>query len=237
VTATTDFWHPTGQQAGAVPLYRLWNRPFPIQEATGYDINWISYDTSNGTIQETSVDSIYSLKLTNDTAVQQTSELDGSQTVTDTTGWSNTITVKAGIKVSGGVNIPIVAEGKIELSAEVDYSYTWSGSKSIAKMWSWKQPVIVPAHTTEQATVAVSRPTVSVPYIMHGEFSFPDGQKIGGMQAGTYMGINSHDLAIVVTNITNALANRAEQPERLTPDGNQPLVSVLLEPQATVSRE
>ena len=77
------------QSSGTVPLFRMFNGQAPIQEATDYEIFWISYDTSHGTIQENIVDSVYSEKIQNHTKVPESSELSGSQTVTETTGWSN----------------------------------------------------------------------------------------------------------------------------------------------------
>ena len=79
--------------------------------------------------------------------------------------------------------------GKIEVSAETSYTYTWNGSRSVGKVWAWKQPISVPPMTTIQATVTVAMSKVTVPYIMYGAFVFPDGGTAGAMQAGVYTGV------------------------------------------------
>ncbi|HYB23648.1 MAG TPA: ETX/MTX2 family pore-forming toxin, partial [Solirubrobacteraceae bacterium] len=88
-----------------------------------------------------------------------------------------------------------------ELSTELDYTYTWDGSETITKKWSWKQPIVVPAHTTVRADTMVSQSTLAVPYTMCGSFEFANGQKAGAMQEGMYEGVNSHDLAIRIRSL------------------------------------
>jgi Repeat of unknown function (DUF5648)/Clostridium epsilon toxin ETX/Bacillus mosquitocidal toxin MTX2 len=201
------------EEAGTVALFRMWNRPHPIQQATEFRISSISYDTAHGTIQSTHLDSLYSIVIKNASSVPQSSQVEGTQAVTDTTGWSSTVEAKVGVTVSGEIGIPFVESGKIEVSAQAGYSYVWNGSKTVSKSWSWKQPVVVPAQSTIQASVAVAQSSVTVPYTVQGVFVFSDGSTAAAMQSGFYSGINSHDLSVSIANVTTALLNVADDGE------------------------
>ena len=57
----------------------------------------------------------------------------------------------------------------------------------------------VPAKSKVVATVAVSRTTLVVPYVMTGEVVYTSGAQAPYSISGTYSGINSHDLQIDLT--------------------------------------
>jgi Repeat of unknown function (DUF5648)/Clostridium epsilon toxin ETX/Bacillus mosquitocidal toxin MTX2 len=194
------------EEAGALPFFQMWNRPHPVQQAKEFRIGSISYDTAHGTIQNTHVDSLYSILIENKSSVPQSSQVEGTQAVTDTTGWSSTVEVSVGVTATGDVGIPLVANGKIEVSVQAGYSYVWNGSKTVSKSWSWRQPVVVPAQSTIEAKVAVAQSTVIVPYTLQGVFVFSDGSTAKAMQSGVYNGINSHDLNVTIENVTSVLA-------------------------------
>jgi hypothetical protein len=193
------FVYADSQPGDCLPLWRLFNQPHPVQQAKAFNLTAISYDTAKATVQATTAVNLYEDDIANNTSVSQTSELDGSQTVTDTSGWSNTISSKIDLSVSAKVSIPAVVDFTVTVSAEESQSYTWNGSESYSTTWSWKQPVTVPADSVVHAKVSVSQSTVLVPYTMTGEFTFSDGSSLAGMVFGTYKGVCSHDLQVTLT--------------------------------------
>jgi hypothetical protein len=190
---------------GAVPMYRLWNRPFALQQAIAFQVTSISYDLANAVMLGMPDQTLYSTNLTNGSDVQQSQELDGQQTVQETTAWSCGVTFKIGTKASGDVGIPGVANGKVEVSTELGFSFSFNESETVARQWSWKQPVIVPAHTEVTASISVSESHVSVPYVATGQLVFMNKQTVPAMQEGIYAGVSSHDLTVVISNVTAAL--------------------------------
>ena len=99
--------------------------------------------------------------------------------------------------VSGGVSIPIIADGKVSVEGSVTFNQ--NGSTSVATTFGWLQPVLVPAHSRVTATVAVTRSTLVVPYTLSGSYVYRSGTRAPGTAGGTYSGVNSHDLEVTLT--------------------------------------
>jgi hypothetical protein len=184
------------QTAAAIPVC---NQPFPppacgppTPHIVQFDANSIVYDTANATITNSNLDQLDRVTNTNQTTVQQSTTISGQRGVTDTQGWSDTFGLK--VTVSGGVSIPLIADGKI--TVEGSASYTHNGSTAEARTFAWQQPVLVPAKSRVVATVAVTRTTIVVPYTMSGTYLYSDGRRQVGSLSGTYSGTNSHDLEV-----------------------------------------
>lgn len=82
----------------------------------------------------------------NVTSLQQTSELDITYDITNTHKVSITHALKIGVKVGGGVKIPLVADGKLEINT--DYTHTNNNETVETKKHSFtsKIPVKIPPH-------------------------------------------------------------------------------------------
>jgi Clostridium epsilon toxin ETX/Bacillus mosquitocidal toxin MTX2 len=90
--------------------------------------------------------SLYSQRVKNDGPVDQTSEISGSETVTEEFGYSNSLGVTVGVSTEFTCGFPYLAEEKIEISVETSYEHEWSGSNSRSKTWSFSTPMNVPPH-------------------------------------------------------------------------------------------
>lgn len=216
----------SGPGDNTVAFWRLWNEPAPVSKATDFEIDSITYNVDHAQILKSDVDTIYTLKTSNATTVSQTSELDGSQSVTDTSGWSDTIGLKIGAKATLQVGVPIVANGTVQVSAEVDTTFTWNGSESVAKTWSWRQPVTIPPNSTVLVTVTVVQSTLKVPYTLYGRFVFTGGAKVGGLILGTYTGLNSHDLSVNIITAANGRSTVSAEVPKLSISPSAPDVPV-----------
>jgi hypothetical protein len=198
--AIACYVYVSDQPGETVPLWRLFNQPHPVQQARKFSLSSIQYDTADATVQSTSQINLYEDNINNAIGVSETSELDGSEAVTDSSGWSNTISSKIDTSASAKVSIPVISlDLGVTVSTEQAQSYTWNGSESYQTSWSWKQPVTVPAHSTVRVQVLVSQSTVVVPYTMQGQFMFSDGSSCDAVVFGSYNGTSSHDLQVNIT--------------------------------------
>jgi len=161
-----------------------------------FEISSIDYDISKSTIKETTPADIYRQSVVNDTDTQQTSTIQGSESVSEMSGWSSKFGVRVGMKTNFKSGIPLLAEGKVEVSVDVSYEYTWNGSTTHTKSWSFSTPVTVKPKSKVVVVVTVSVSTISVPYTLTGSFVLKSGARISGKVTGTYTGKNSHNLEV-----------------------------------------
>lgn len=161
-----------------------------------FQISHIDYDVANAQILESGPAELTSETVTNQTTVSQTSTVAGSETVTETSGWSNSLAISVGVKSTFECSIPFVGGAKIEVSAQVTDTYTWNGSNSRSKTWSWSTPVTVPPGGVTTAIIAATVSTIAVPYTLSGTAVFKSGVKMPAQLKGVYTGTNSHNVTV-----------------------------------------
>jgi hypothetical protein len=166
-----------------------------IDRVVSFAGNAISYDVDHVQIIDTHLDSLDKVTTSNGTNIQQSTTISGSKTVTESQGWSDTEGVK--VTMSGGVSIPFVSDFKV--SVEGSLSFTQNGSTQTTRVFSWSQPVLVPAQSKVVANVAVTDSTLKVPYTISGNFVYQSGATAPGTTSGAYSGVNSHDLEVDLT--------------------------------------
>jgi hypothetical protein len=166
----------------------------PLVDIT--DITKIEYDLEAMSTLHFGPAELYRQVVTNNTDQPQTSSISGSESVTETSGWSDALGIKVGASTSFKTGIPFIAEGKVTLSTEVSNTFTWNGSTSRTKTWGFNTPVSVPAHKTIVCLVSVTLSTISVPYTLTGTGVLKSGAKLPITVQGTYIGTNSHDLTV-----------------------------------------
>ena len=166
----------------------------PIVDIT--EITKIEYDLEAISILHSSPMELYRQVVSNDTDQSQSSTISGSESVTETSGWSDSLAVNVGANTTFKTGIPFIAEGKVTVSVEVTNTYTWNGSTSKTKTWGFNTPASVPAHKTIVCLVSVTTSTISVPYTLTGTAVLKSGAKLPITVQGTYIGTNSHDLVV-----------------------------------------
>ncbi|AEB42716.1 ETX/MTX2 family pore-forming toxin [Micromonospora maris] len=164
-----------------------------IVEFMAYGIN---YDIARAQLVGTSLQQLDKVTNRNDTTLQQSTEISGSKTVTETEGWSDTAGVKVSVSTSIKAGFPIFADGKVTVSAEGSFSYTQNGSTSRSRTVSWRQPVLVPARSIVEATVTVTHANIRVPYSLSGEFIYRSGARAAGTVGGMFAGGNSENVQV-----------------------------------------
>jgi hypothetical protein len=159
-----------------------------------FEINHIEYDVANAQTLQSGPAELFRQTVTNHTTSPQTSTISGSQAVTETSGWSDSLGISVGVKTTFECGVPLVAEGKVEVSATASNTYTWNGSESRSKTWSWSTPVTVPPGGVSSVIVGAMMSTMAVPYTLSGTVVFTSGVQMPGHVKGLYTGTNSHDL-------------------------------------------
>jgi hypothetical protein len=160
------------------------------------EIASIVYDLAHATIIQSGPVELYRQTVRNQTAQPQSSTISGSESVTETSGWSDSLAVKVGVSTTFETEIPFVAAAKVTVSVDVTNTYTWNGSTAKAKVWGFNTPVSVPPRTTMVCLVAATMSTIAVPFTLTGIFILKSGTRVPGVAKGIYTGSNSHDLTV-----------------------------------------
>jgi hypothetical protein len=159
-------------------------------------INSIDYDVQNGKIIQSAPTDLAQQNLKNDTEIEQSAMVELNESVTEISGWSDTLGIKVGVSTTFQTGIPIIANGKITVSVEVSNSYTWNGSTSKTKAWKYSVPSKIPPKTEISCLFSVTVSTLSVPYTLKGTAILKSGAKVPIKVNGFYTGKNSHDLEV-----------------------------------------
>lgn len=132
--------------------------------------------------------------------VEQSSSQTKSYSVTEVRGWQHVFSQKITVKFSGELELPIVAKGRVELSSETGYQYSWNRSQSITRTYSCTVPCKASAGTICTAHVLCTISKISVPMKLQGTYIITYGGKdfrVGELSIpGTYVGSNSHTLTV-----------------------------------------
>lgn len=167
-----------------------------IDPVVDVEIATIDYDVAAARILNSSPAELYRQQVSNHTMQTQASSISGSQSVSETSGWSDSLGVKVGVKTTFKTGLPFVAEGKVEVSTELSNTFTWSGSTTNTKTWAFNTPLSVPPQATMVAIVAATISTITVPYTLNGTLTLKSGTRMLGQIKGIYTGTNSHDLTV-----------------------------------------
>lgn len=104
---------------------------------------------------------IGSFHFLNDSSATQEQTIQTSKKTSATFQWSVTEGIKVGAKVSGSVGLPLVAEGKVEASIELNFSSTQGQSETVEQQWSFSSKIPVPPMSVITADVTVMEDTYS----------------------------------------------------------------------------
>ncbi|MGV1009813.1 MAG: ETX/MTX2 family pore-forming toxin [Dermatophilaceae bacterium] len=167
-----------------------------------FKIRQIEYDVAAAQILKSGPAELYRQTVRNSTQTEQTPTIEGSESLEQTSSWSDSLGITVGVSTSFACGVPLVAEGKVDVSVEANNTYTWSGSETKSKTWSWSAPLTVPPSATASVIVSTTLSTIAVPYTLSGTFVFKSGTQMPGKVHGLYTGSNSHDLTVTYATLT-----------------------------------
>jgi hypothetical protein len=180
-----------GQPSSAAKLLWASNVTDPVVE---YDMSKITYDLTAAKILGSEPATVLTLEAKNTSSSEQTPQISGTYTLSRTSGWANALATKVGVKVSGSAGVPFVAKGKVELSTEVQNTYTWNGSKTETQAYTFSAPLKLRPHEHGTVVLTATNTHISVPYSGTGELLFKSGKRCSRRVEGMYEGQNGHSV-------------------------------------------
>jgi len=183
------------------------------------EVTKIDYDIKAAEILNARSLEVASQTLENPSDREASSSIAGSKTVSATSSWSDSLAIKAGIKTSYKAGVPAVSEAGVEVSLDIENTYTWGGSDSTAVTFSWDAPITAGPWENAHVSVSVTESTIRVPFTLTGELVFESGRRLSGRTIhGIYEGKNSRHVRVIVTrekikHPAAAAAAANEQPE------------------------
>jgi hypothetical protein len=182
----------------------LWCTGFSDPVVEIIEVSDIQYDLQHVKVLSSGLAPLDHLTYPNISDITVHQAIKKSESVTETSGWSDSLGMKIGasttVKVS--IGIPrISAEGSITMSAEVNNTYTWNGSTSVTKSMEIDTSIDVPPFRTMVVFISTSVSIISVPYKLTGIGLLKSGSKTSVVAYGVYTGTDSKDITITTSSL------------------------------------
>ncbi|MBA0585159.1 uncharacterized protein LOC128039700 [Gossypium raimondii] len=114
-----------------------------------------------------------------------------SYTDIKTTNWKNSFSLKLGTKATMDFNIPLIFEGKVELSGEVQTGIDWGETNTTTTVVDVVYKVTVPPRTKVIVCIIATKGMCDVPFTYMQRDTLYDGTSVTNeIQGGTYTGSN-----------------------------------------------
>ncbi|KAI3862922.1 hypothetical protein MKW92_049516 [Papaver armeniacum] len=133
----------------------------PVDSRT---ISNVRYRVADARIYNERVTELITDTTVNRLDVPITSELNLTQTVTNTTNWSRSVTLTIGVTTGGSAGIPFVTDGKIEISTEVSNSWDWGETKEESLQVGSVRTVDVPPMSRVRGNLMATRLSYDIPF-------------------------------------------------------------------------
>lgn len=160
-----------------------------------------TYDLSGTPPVPTPV-TLNTLVVENKSSEAQQAQIGFSEEVSSTSEWSNTAGITLGAETEIKTGIPFLAEGKIKLSVQASYEYSWGGSLTTSRQFNYQATVDVPSETSISASVVVLQADLSISYtatyLVERAHSGIKSQPL----SGTYNGVSSYDVTVEYATVT-----------------------------------
>jgi toxin ETX/toxin MTX2 len=163
------------------------------------DVTDIQYDIKNARTLSDFDWLIDSADLENPSDRDSTFTISRTATNTVTSGWSDSLAIKIGVKTTFKAGIPFVGKGGVEIQVETTNTYTWNGSTTDGQTFSWTAPITVGPWERGHVVVSGKKSKIRVPYTLTGEVTFKSGKKFTKKIDGIYEGTNGHSVKAVTT--------------------------------------
>jgi hypothetical protein len=152
----------------------------------------VDFDVANAKIKSIQPKSIFSQTSKNDTNVTQTPIITISETTEQQSTFETEVGVEIGITTSFSCGVPMVAEGKVEVSAKVHTNQKWGTTNTTSQMWEASVPLTVPPYTHLRVTATVTESVLDVPFTT--TWKSPKTGKTTTTK-GMFRGLSSSELA------------------------------------------
>ncbi|XP_028098184.1 uncharacterized protein LOC114297901 [Camellia sinensis] len=155
---------------------RIYNVNFRLMDARIYNQNVLTM--ANG-------------DATNNTQEPNTIDMKLSYTDTKTSTWNASVSVKLGVKTTLQTGVPFIANGQIEVSAEIDSAYQWGETFTSTSVVETVYKVTVPPMTRVKVSLLATMGACDVPFSYTQHDILTNGDPITyNMDDGVYTGVN-----------------------------------------------
>jgi hypothetical protein len=152
------------------------------------DITNMQYDIAHAKVISTSSISLGKLTLHNTTPVSQVNSISQSFTYAETHGWSDTAGISVTVKSTLQFNVPIIFDGKVEVSVQGSYSYSRNQSTISSNTFTYTGSVNVQPNTIGVVNVSMQSAEIAVPFTANCVYTLRSGSKVPGILRGIYAG-------------------------------------------------
>ncbi|PSS21691.1 Natterin-3 like [Actinidia chinensis var. chinensis] len=154
----------------------IYNVNFRLMDARIYNQNVLTMATGNA-INRSQEPNTIDMKL--------------SYTDTRSSTWNTNVSLKLGVKTSFQTGIPLIAEGKVEISAEFSGAYQWGETQSSTTVMETVYKVTVPPMTMVKVSLLATKGSCDVPFSYSQRDTLINGQQTTHhMDDGVYTGMN-----------------------------------------------
>jgi len=154
-----------------------------------YDVNFHLMD---GRIYDQHVLPIANGEAVNMTQEPRTIDVKLPYTDTKTSTWNSSVSLKLGVKTTLQSGVPLIAEGKIEISGEFAGEYQWGETETSTNAVEAVYKVTVPPMTTVKVSLLATRGSCDVPFSYSQRDTLTNGEQVTyTMDDGVYTGVNS----------------------------------------------
>lgn len=107
--------------------------------------------------------------------------------------WNNSAGIEIGVSTAFKAGVPLLAEGKIEVSVNASYTHEWGGSSGTEKNISSSTQVVVPSKTEGKAKVLIRRAIIDIPFTYKVRRTFLSGMvEEQTIKTGKYQNVESY---------------------------------------------
>jgi hypothetical protein len=131
--------------------------------AGGWDVEEVTYDVNSSTIRGTTPEIIATTTVENDTGTAQSSTVNLSKSVTETSSFTFMTGFSLTVGTSFEAGIPLVVDGKVSVQGTATTQFTWGKSKSITTTVGEMVKVDTPPYSKIQATASMKSSNIDIP--------------------------------------------------------------------------
>lgn len=118
-----------------------------------------------------------------------------SYTDTKTTTWKTNASLKLGAKTTFEMGIPLIFEGKVELSGEIQSGIEWSQTTTITTVVDVTHKTVVPPMTKVTVNLLATRGKCDVPFSFTQRDVLYNGKTVvTAVEGGTFTGSNYYNI-------------------------------------------
>jgi hypothetical protein len=158
-------------------------------------IHNVNFRQSEARMYTKGIDDLHSQTVKNQTSTKNKTTLTFTYTSTVATTWSSTVSMKLGVKTTLQCGVPFLVDGKIEISAEFNRSYSWGETKTEQNQISKQITVDVPPMKKVTVKAIGSNGVCDVPFSYKQKDVLLNGEVVTKeFTDGMYFGVKTSDI-------------------------------------------